>query len=119
MLLNHLEEVANFSTLWEKNSGGGWVCQKGNLVHPKASVCCCGQTRSEALADLLFSLKPMLTRKLRRELQKQVQPLDLRYALSALCCVFEEHLTTLLFDTLGLARDSEEEALQLLERGRG
>ena len=52
-------------------------------------------------------------KKLRRELRKEVQPLDLRYALSALCQVFEENTTNLLFDTLGLKKDSEEEALEL------
>ena len=47
------------------------------------------------------------------DLCKEVQSLDLTYALSACTRVFEEHTTTFLFDTLGLRKDSEEEALQL------
>ena len=51
----------------------------------------------------------MLSKKLKRDLRTQVQSLDLRYTLSALCHSFEEHLSALLFDTMGMARDSEEE----------
>ena len=110
-LLDHLDEVTNFSTLWEKNSGGGWICAKGNLVQPRVQMCCCRQKRSEALNDLLFSLAPLLSKKIKRDLRSQVQPLDLRYVLPALCRPFEDHLSSLLFDTIGMARDSKEEAL--------
>ena len=41
-LEDHLNEVTDWDTLWQHNSGGGWICSKGNLCHPRTSACFCG-----------------------------------------------------------------------------
>ena len=109
----HLNEVTDWNTLWERNSGGGWICSKGNLCHPRASACCCGELRVKFLADLLVSLKPLLDSKVKRTNRSQIQPLDLRYALSYLTRVFEVHTSNWLFDNTGMRKEKEEDALQI------
>ena len=109
---DHLNKVTDWSTLWEKNAGGGWICGKGNLCHPRAEPCCCGEPRVKMLADLLVSLKPLLNKKIKREEGSRIQPLDHRYNLSALACAFEDHTSNFLFNNMGMAKDKEEDALQ-------
>ena len=113
-LEDHLNEVTDWNTLWQHNSGGGWICSKGNLCHPRASACCCGELRVKVLADLLVSLKPLLNSKVKRTHRRQIRPLDLRYALSYLARVFEVHTSNWLFDNTGKLNDKDKDEDDLL-----
>ena len=60
----------------------------------------------------MYSLRPLLSKKIKRDNRSKVHQLDLHYALSALACPFKDHLASLLFDTISMAREGEEDSLQ-------
>ena len=81
-------------------------------MHPMSDQCCCGQSRSESIANMLFWLRPQLNRKLRRSGQG-TKPLNVAFALSAAAKLFGDTMEANLFTNIGLSRDGVEAELMI------
>ena len=86
LLAEYLEQTTDWETLWQGNNLGGWICREGRFQHPLQETCCCGDSRSDFLAGLLFVLSGSVTKTDRKESLKH--PLEASFSIASMCVVY-------------------------------
>ena len=81
VLREYIDAMVDFRSLWSSNSGGGWPCANGGLVHPLAAHCCCGESHTLAIAYILLGLRSNINKKLKKANRSQSTMLDISYVL--------------------------------------
>ncbi len=76
VLLDHLLDTHDWVQGY-KGSMVGWPCLKsGRMQHPLSKLCCCGQTRDETVAEVLYGVTDRLTDDVDGSLQVVIDDLE-------------------------------------------
>ena len=87
LLADYLDQTTDWGILWQGNPVGGWICREGKLQHALQLTCCCGDSRSDFLAELLFALSGSVSKADRHD--DLIHPLDASFSIATMCVVYD------------------------------
>ena len=108
LLVDYLDKTTDWDSVWDLNPIGGWVCREGRLQHGSQPKCCCGDSRSEFFAGMLFNLTRSLSNKDRT--WDLMHDLDLAQAISNMATVFQLELKEYIADRYQAYKTSQRTA---------